>query len=105
MTQMTDLTRSPQETGSTFLMQVRSHQVILVASLCLITLVIVLKNLLRIPAEILIRDTGIYLILYLGFLLIAFKPDSDYGRTRLHPRMWSLLVILITLGILGVYAL
>lgn len=85
-------------------MKIREQQVILTASICLLTLVVVLKNVILVPMEVLIRDMVIYIIIYLGFLVFEFEPDGNYGKSQFHPIVWDLLVVLITLAIIVVYA-
>jgi len=46
------------------------NKVSLVAGLCLVGLVIVLKNLLLIPSDILSRDVLVYIIIYWAFTVI-----------------------------------
>lgn len=103
---MTDLTMSEQKAGTNLFTQIRKQQVILTASICMIALVIVLKNVLLVPNDILQRDMMMYIIIYFGFLIFAFKTGNT-GEISGNdsPLAWDLLVVLITLGIIAVYAL
>ena len=96
----------PVEGRAGLFQKIRQQQVILVASACVIALTIALKNILMVPAEILTRDIAIYSILYLGFLVFAFRPGGNYERSgTVSPLAWDVLVVIITLTILLVYAL
>ncbi|HMA04785.1 MAG TPA: hypothetical protein VKO45_02550 [Methanomicrobiales archaeon] len=86
--------------------RVKQQQVILTASVCVIALTIVLKNVLLVPAEVLTRDMAVYTIIYLGFLVFAFRPEGNYEISgKVSPLTWDALVVLITLTVLAVYAL
>ena len=88
------------------LVKIKQQQVILTASICIIALAIVLKNILFIPTDILIRDMMIYIIVYLGFLMFAFKIDGKYERSgKISTLIWDILIVFITLAIITVYAL
>ena len=96
-----------EERGTVHLFtKVTQQQVILTASVCVIALTIALKNVLHVPAEVLTRDMVVYTIMYLGFLVFAFRPEGNNERSgKVTPLAWDVLVILITLTILAVYAL
>ncbi|MCX5844690.1 MAG: hypothetical protein NT022_13270 [Deltaproteobacteria bacterium] len=88
------------------LVKIKQQQVILTASICIIALAIVLKNILFIPTDILIRDMMIYIIVYLGFLMFAFKIDDKYEKSaKISTLIWDILIVFITLAIITVYAL
>src|SRR5512136_3475881 len=81
--------------------KVKQQQVILTASVCVIALTIALKNVLHVPAEVLARDMAVYTVIYLGFLVFAFRPEGNYERSgKVSPLAWDVLVILITLTVL-----
>lgn len=89
-----------------FVLKIKQQQVILTASICLIALAIVLKNVLFVPTDILIRDMEIYIIIYIGFSLFTFKADGSYELAgKMSPLVWDALIVLITLAIIGIYAL
>jgi hypothetical protein len=50
--------------------EIKKQQVILTASICLVALVIVLKNVLLVPTAFLMRDSAIYTVIYLSFIFI-----------------------------------
>lgn len=103
---MTETITSETRAGMNLLMKIKQQQVILTASICVIALAIVLKNVLFVPSEILIRDMEIYIIVYFGFLLFALKSDGTYERSgKISPLVWDVLLVLLTLGIIAVYAL
>ncbi len=85
-------------------------KVSLVSAACLIGLVIVLKNVLHIPADVLSRDIIIYIITYSGFTVVLNfeeetpKESTSPRRTYNNPWVWSALIIGITLAIIAVYA-
>ncbi|HMA05522.1 MAG TPA: hypothetical protein VKO45_06295 [Methanomicrobiales archaeon] len=82
-----------------------------VAAVCLMGLVVALKNVLHISPDIISRDMIIYIIVYFGFITALNFTEETPGepaspkKTRDSPWTWSLLVILITLAIVAVYAL
>ncbi|MDD1661001.1 MAG: hypothetical protein LUQ49_00895 [Methanomicrobiales archaeon] len=82
----------------------------IVTALCLMGLLIILKNVLGIPAEILSRDMIIYIIVYFGFITAVNFTEEVTGEPAARPRtydnpwVWSALVVVITLAIIAVYA-
>ena len=80
-------------------------KVSIVAGICLFGLVVVLKNVLLVPADILSRDIFIYIIIYWAFTVFpqALKENKKSKYDRLL--YWSLLIILITFAIIVVYAM
>jgi len=103
---MTETPLSEQKAWTPLVMQIRRQQVILTAGICLILLAIILKNVLFVPADILIRDMTLYIIIYSGFLLFAFRTDDAVKvPENVPPVVWDLLVVIVTLAIIAVYAL
>jgi hypothetical protein len=81
--------------------------VAITAGFCLITLTVVLKNVLLVPAEILNQDIVLYIIIYCGFFT-AFTPVKDQvcpDKPERWPLFWCALIVIATLGIIVVYAL
>jgi hypothetical protein len=81
-------------------------KVALVSALCLIALVVILKNVLHVAADVLSQDIIIYIIVYSGFTIshLSVKNAGEKGwGTR--PLFWNLLVIFMTVAIVLVYAL
>jgi hypothetical protein len=78
----------------------------IVTGICLLALVVILKNVLLIPAEILSRDIIIYIIIYTGFITSLSAKDTVKKSFKYDtPLFWSTLIILITLAIITVYSL
>jgi hypothetical protein len=78
----------------------------IVAGICLISLVVVLKNVLLISQEILSRDIIIYIIIYIGFITSLSTKDKTKKLFKYDtPLFWSILLVLITIAIIAVYAL
>jgi hypothetical protein len=81
-----------------------------VAAACLMGLIIVLKNVLLVPVEVLSRDMIIYIIVYFGFITaMNFTEETPggpapSGRGSDNPWMWGALVVVVTLAIIAVYA-
>jgi hypothetical protein len=74
----------------------------IVAAVCLLVLVITLKNILNIPAETLSRDIILYIFIYSLFsVLTSMKEETKYDNAK----YWYLSIIITTLAIIGVYAL
>ncbi len=81
-------------------------KVSIVAAVCLLALVITLKNILQVPAEILSRDVVLYIIIYSTWgILYPSGVEASKKPSWDKPLYWSLLIILVTLAIIGVYAL
>ncbi len=78
-------------------------KVAIVAGICLIALVVVLKNVVLVPADVLSRDLIIYIIVYFGFITTNLSQDERKSCCR--PAYWYLTIILVTLAIIGVYAI
>lgn len=76
-----------------------------VVGVCLLALVILLKNVVKVPAEVLSRDVVLYIIVYWA---MGMSPGQlpVVNRSRLdRPLFWSALVVVITAAIVLVYAL
>jgi hypothetical protein len=69
----------------------------IVTGLCLIALIVILKNVVLVPADALTRDVIIYIIIYTGFSMTAPKKIN-----LLHS---TIAIVLITAAIIGVNAL
>jgi len=81
-------------------------KVSIVAGICLFVLVVVLKNVLLVPADILSRDILVYIIIYWAFTVFSLPAKDDIKKSKYdRPLYWSLLIILITLAIIAVYAI
>jgi len=81
-------------------------KVSIVAGICLFVLVVVLKNVLLVPADILSRDILVYIIIYWAFTVFSLPAKDDIKKSKYdRPLYWSLLIILITLAIIAVYAM
>ncbi len=81
-------------------------KVSIVAGICLFGLVVVLKNILLVPADILSRDILIYIIIYWSFTVFSPTVKNDAKKSKYDkPLYWSLLIILITVAIVVVYAM
>lgn len=52
------------------------HKVSIVAGVCLFTLVVVLKNVLFVPADILSRDILVYIVIYWAFTFFPLKKEE-----------------------------
>jgi hypothetical protein len=74
----------------------------IVSAACLLLLVITLKNILNVPAEILSGDIILYIFIYSLFgVLPSLKKELKYEDAK----YWYLAIIITTLAIIGVYAL
>jgi membrane protease YdiL (CAAX protease family) len=81
------------------------QKVSLVAGACLFGLVVVLKNVLLVPADILSRDILVYIIVYWAFTVFP-TPKKEAKKSKYDkPAYWSLLIVLVTLAIIAVYAM
>jgi hypothetical protein len=80
----------------------------LTAGLCLILQIVVLKNVLHVPAERLSSDIPLYIFIYMG-LVITFpfitetEPTEPMSRSR--TMLWVLVFVILTLAIIGIYAI
>ena len=73
---------------------------------CLVLLVAVLKNVLMVPQEVLSQDFITYVIIYIGYITAYSARDDDKRRFRYDtPVFWSILIVIITVGIIAIYAL
>jgi hypothetical protein len=81
-------------------------KVSIVAGICLFGLMVVLKNVLLVQADILSRDILVYIIIYWAFTVFPKSAKDDVKKSKYDkPLYWSLLIILITLAIIAVYAM
>lgn len=72
------------------------------SAVCLLGLVVMLKNVLRVPAEILTRDIILYIPFY-SVVSIVF-PSVDGNKKCNKPIYWYLAILIVTVAILVVYA-
>jgi len=77
----------------------------LTAGLCLILLAVVLKNVLYVPADRLSSDMLLYIIIYTGFIVSFPLTDTTDNGPATRTALWTGILILITLGIIAVYAI
>jgi hypothetical protein len=78
----------------------------IVAGICLFGLVVVLKNVLLVPADILSRDIIVYIVIYWAFTVFPQSEKEEENKSRYDkPLYWSILIILITFAIIAVYAM
>ena len=82
----------------------------IVAAICMMGLIIVLRNVLSISADILSRDMIVYVIVYFGFITaVNFTEETPSGqdapkKAADNPWVWSAIAVVVTLGIIAVYA-
>jgi hypothetical protein len=77
-----------------------------VSAVCLMTLAVVLKNVLHVPAAELSRSMLLFILFYSVFWMIPWlgawrEKKSRFGGALL----WSLLIVAITAAIIAVYAI
>ncbi len=76
-----------------------------VTGACLLGLVVALKNVVHVPAEVISRDVVLYIIVY---WTLGMYPGSRAAASRSRfdrPLVWGLLLVLMTAAIICVYAL
>ena len=79
--------------------------VALVVAVCLMALVVTLKNVLHVPASELSRDVVLYCAFYSCFWLLPLISAKTEKRSRFDtPVLWSLVVVAVTVGIIAVNA-
>jgi hypothetical protein len=81
--------------------------VAITTGLCLIALTVILKNVLLVPADTLNRDIILYIIIYCGFVTV-FTPVKDHACPEMPgrwPLVWCAVSVIMTLAIIGFYAL
>ncbi len=87
-------------------------KVAVVIAACLIGLVIVLKNVLLIPADVLSQDVIWYIILYgVFFVTLNFTTEEDVPKEGTKSRkaydspwVWGAVVVVVTVAIIALYA-
>lgn len=81
-------------------------KVSIITAVCLLGLVVTLKNILRVPAEVLSRDVILFIIIYSAFSIVyPVKGEETKTSTFDKPLYWSLLIILVTAAIVVLYAI
>ena len=82
----------------------------IVAAVCMMGLIVVLRNILSISAEVLSRDMIVYVVVYFGFIsAVNFTKEDGGGSPGRRPVLdnpwtWSAIALGITLGIIALYA-
>lgn len=74
-------------------------KVSVVSAVCLLGLVIVLKNVLNVPAETLSRDVVFYILIYSVFGILYPGQLKSPGPSLIRPLYWSLAIVVLTLAI------
>jgi hypothetical protein len=69
---------------------------------CLLGLTVILKNVLRVPAEVLSRDIVLYIII---FPLFGIVFPSVEKKNSCKPIYWYITILAVTAAIVAVYAL
>jgi len=77
----------------------------LTAGLCFVVLAMVLKNILFVPAAQLSSDMLLYIIIYMGFIVSFPIADEASAGSSVRTMLWTGTCILMTLGIIAVYAI
>ena len=81
-------------------------QLSLVVAACLLGLVIALKNVVGVSAEVLSRDYIIYAVIYIGFALFVPVQEAGQKAVGLHGALLpGLVVVLTTVAIVAFYAI
>jgi hypothetical protein len=76
-----------------------------VSALCLMALVVLLKNVVQVSATVLSRDVIIYIIIYSFFWMLPAIYLKGEKRSRFErPLFLSLLIVTITVAIIALYA-
>ena len=76
-----------------------------VSGLCLMGLIIVLKNVVHVSPEVLSRDIIVYIPFYLFCGWFPSIYDRRVKKSNLdRPLVWSLVILAVTFGIITVYA-
>lgn len=82
----------------------------IVAAICMMGLIVVLKNVLSLSADVLSRDMIIYVIVYFGFITaVNFTEEvptgqGSTGKASDNPWVWSAIAVATTFAIIAVYA-
>ncbi len=80
-------------------------KVSIVTAVCLVGLVVALKNLVGVSAEVLSKDVVLFILVYSAFSVLYPEPSTGTRASALDkPLFWSLLIILVTAAIIIVYA-
>ncbi|MGA2286756.1 MAG: hypothetical protein ABSG55_10885 [Dehalococcoidia bacterium] len=76
-----------------------------VSALCLMGLIVVLKNVLDVSPEVLSRDVIFFIPTYFFFGWFPSIYDRRVKKSKLdRPLLWSLVILALTFGIIIVYA-
>ncbi len=74
-------------------------KVSVVSAVCLLGLVIVLKNVLNVPAETLSRDVVFYILIYSVFGIVYPDQLKSSRPSLIRPLYWSVAIVVLTLAI------
>ncbi len=80
-------------------------RVSLVAGACLLALIVILKNVVGVPAEVLTRDMLLYIILYWALSLSPGQAPVVKRSSLDRPLYWVILLVLVTAAMVAVYVL
>jgi len=74
-------------------------KVAIVAGICLIGLVAVLKNILQVPTNELTSNLIVYIAIYGAFIAL---PYADEKASRYDPLVWCAMILAVTLAIVAI---
>ena len=77
----------------------------LTGGICLLLLIMVLKNILLVPAAELSSQIILYIICYMGFIVSYSVADTKTPGSPVRTLLWMGACILMTIGIIVVYAI
>jgi hypothetical protein len=77
----------------------------LTGGICLLLLVMVLKNILLVPAAELSSQMILYIICYMGFIVSYSVAETRAPASPMRTLLWMGTCILMTIGIIAVYAM
>jgi len=77
----------------------------LTAGICLVLLAMILKKILLVPTAQLSSDMVLYIIIYMGFIVSYPLADRETTGSPMRTLLWIGTCILMTLGIIAVYAI
>jgi hypothetical protein len=77
----------------------------LTTGICLVLLTVILKNVLHVPAEQLSSAMVLYIIIYMGFIVSYPFADRETTGSPGRTLLWTGACILMTIGIIAVYAI
>ncbi len=80
-------------------------KIAMVSAICLLALVVILKNVIHVSEAALSRDVIIFIVVYSAFWIVPVLEADKDRKSRINPLAWGAAIVTATGAIMAIYAL